>query len=412
MRCVNIDWLEVYCLESVDYFPCNADFYRTQNFEVVERDYGTRQYAEMFTILDKDGHAFVEIRRNPVAAQSGHDDRGIFSEFSTHIRLVNRYCYAENAVTLLSDFLHRFDYTIVRIYRLDICLDFERFDSGDDPFKFMQRYMAGRYSKINQSNLSGHAKDRWESREWNSASWGSPQSMVTTKLYDKTLELKEVKDKPYIRLAWFQSGLVDHPCQLYKVLPDGTTYKPRIWRVEFSIRSSARGWVVVEDSKGTKKRRVVMEHTLGSYATRQQLLHAFANLADHYFHFKKFIEGVRKDRCPDKILFKFNLDHTPYKLDILATDTQKPRSFDQLARKLREYKLLHTQKPVVEACDLLLSQLEDDSLRHDLVYNAKDDASKLLQLLLDRRIRQNPKEPLSQSIETVQALLDLGDTLF
>ena len=44
-------------------------------------------------------------------------------------------------------------------------------------------------------------------------SWGSRSSAVTTKMYNKTLELYDIKlnrfAKPYIREAWFKSGLID-----------------------------------------------------------------------------------------------------------------------------------------------------------------------------------------------------------
>lgn len=412
MRCVNIDWLEVYCMESINNFPCNADFFRAQGLFVRERDYGTRQYTEMFTVLDERDMPFVEIRRNPVASGAGEKNDGIFSPYSCHIRLVNRYCYHDNAIGLLTDFLHRFDYTVQRLFRLDLCLDFERFDQGDDPHRFLQRFMAGRYSKINQGNLSGHAKDLWDGRDWNSCSWGSPQSMVTTKLYNKTLELREAKDKPYIRFAWYQAGLVDDPDTLTRHAEDGTVYNPDIWRVEFSIRSSAKGWVTIEDCNGNKQRRVVMEHNLATYATKLDQLHAFANLAHHYFHFKKFIKGQRKDRCPDKVLFEFNLDHAPYKLDVLAGDAPKPKTIDALAKRLTEYRMAHPTDEIRHACDVLLKQLAKEALTSSLPYDANSSERALLQLLISRRMAQATKEPLTESIKAVQALLSMPDTIF
>ena len=406
-RCINIDWLEVYCLESVTHFPCNADFWRSQGWFVRERDYGTRQYAEMFTLEDREGNPFIEIRRNPVASGAGEKNEGIFSPYSTHIRLVNRYCYHENAVGLLSEFLARYDYDIQRLYRLDLALDFEKFDKGDDPHKFLLRYMAGRFSKINQGNLSGHAKDLWERRDWNSVSWGSPKSMVSTKLYNKTLELREAKDKPYIRLAWMQAGLIDDALKMVKYNPDGTTYYPEIWRVEFSIKSSARGWYTYEDCNGAKQKRLVREHTLATYADRNSQLKAFAFLAHHYFHFKHYVDGERKDRCPDKVLFDFGLQHQVYQLDVLATDEPAPRSIDVLRRKLQEYRIQHPANDIVQACDVLLADLDKRSLASMLPYGAKDDAAKLLQLLLSRRIKQNPKEPMSESLAEVQAMMKI-----
>lgn len=444
-RCVNIDWLEVYCLESVEKYPCNADFFRMQGFLVNERPYGTRQYAEMFTILDKYDKPFIEVRRNPVASGAGEKNEGIFSPYSTHIKLVNRYCYVDNAVDIFAGFLMRYDYNVVRLFRLDLCMDFEKFDSGDDPQKFLARYMAGRYAKINQCNLSGHASDGWDGRQWNSVSWGSPQSMVSTKFYNKTKELLEAKDKPYIRIAWASAGLVDDYNTLEKFRPDGTKYKPVIWRLEFSIRSSAKGWYVREYNDGTKILTEKHEHTLATYSSKLSQLHAFIYLTAHYFQFKKVRKAkqtqwlkdhpsqkltalgmhyafddftplesvsVRKDRCEDKKLFDFSLSHEPYKLIAQGTDTPRPKVCDTLIKRLEEYKMSHADKVQRDAADTIIAQLTRELERSALPYEAKDDINLLLQLLISRRLKQSPKEPMADSVELCEQIVKLKDSLF
>lgn len=412
-RCINIDWLEVYCVEDFDLYPCNADFFRSHSYHVQERDYGTRQYREMFTILDEYQQKFIEIRRNPVAAEDSHST-GIFDPCSCHIRLSNRYCYHPQAVQILIDFLDRFRYTIKHIYRLDICYDFERFDKGDDPAKFLERYLQGRYSKINQGNISAHGKDRWEGRVWNSVSWGAPSSMVGTKMYCKTLELLEAKDKPYIRYAWQCAGLVDNWLTLSKKKADGTEYTPVIWRVEFSIRSKARHWLIIEDNHSRKTKRIAKPHDLLCYVEHKDLLEAFAMLAHHYFYFKKYQEGVRKDRCEDKILFEFNLDHKPYVLDRLMSEAPKDSSVNSLLRKLEEYRLLHTMGDAsqIHACDVLIAAIKQLNIRHDLPDFFDKNEATLLQMLINERIKQNPKEPLQDSIDKLQSFFEIQDNLF
>ena len=101
-RCINLDWVEFYCLESVEEFPCDAEYFRRHGYCVYERDYGTRQYEQMFTVLDEHDLGFVEIRRKPVSGMLADRVRGIFSPYSCHIKLCNRYCYADNAMTRFS----------------------------------------------------------------------------------------------------------------------------------------------------------------------------------------------------------------------------------------------------------------------------------------------------------------------
>ena len=48
----------------------NAEYFRNQGYVVIERDYGTRVYSEMFTIEDEHGQPFIEVRRNPQSGSS------------------------------------------------------------------------------------------------------------------------------------------------------------------------------------------------------------------------------------------------------------------------------------------------------------------------------------------------------
>lgn len=410
-RCINLDWLEVYCTEGREGYPHDANYFINQGITVHQRDYGTRQYKEMFTLLDRNGMAFCEIRRAPVSESSGQCQVGIYNPYSCHIKLSNRYCYHPQAVRIFADFLMQHHFTVERLFRLDLALDFEKFDRGDDPNKVMQRYVAGRYSKINQSNLSAHARDWWDGREWNYLSWGSENSMVSTKFYDKTLELREGKDKPYIRYAWQAAGLIDDYRDCTKIV-NGEKTQPRIYRVEFSIKSSARGWFVVEDNRYEKKRRLVQNHSLGDYETKQQQLHAFANLAEHYFHFKVFEAEKRKDRCKDKILFEFNLNHKPYKLDHLMTETPKRTELDRLLSHLQTYKLLHSTDKNRQAIDLLITDINTLRLRNEQSDYWDKKETLLLQLLINKRIQSMQANPLQDDIELIKHLLNLSDKIF
>lgn len=431
-RCVNLDWLEVYCEESAIGYPHDVDFFLQKGWNVKQREYGTRIYEEMFTLYGTDDMPLLEIRRKPKSSY-GMGGIGILNPYSCHIRLSNRTCYFNNPVDVLNEFLQRYGYGVSRISRLDICLDFERFDYGDLPATFLERYIKKRYSKINQANIASRGRDMWDGRKWNYIAWGSLKSMVGTKFYNKTLELKEKKDKPYIRQAWFASGLVNDAMELTQTDKSGKTYYPEIWRVEFSIKSGTRNWFIVEDWRGRKKKLRSIRHTLEMYRTKQQLLDMFMSLADHYFHFKKVVEKPskamvapalsvvqrtdlekslqRKDRCPDKLLFKLNDVETFYKLDTVATETPKSKDIDRLLARLIEYQS-HTVQPAVwKACEVLIAKLEEDRRLHDLTFPWPESEVLALRMLIARRIK-NPGEPLSVSKEVTEALLSLEQELF
>lgn len=383
MRCVNLDWLEVSCEESPSVFPCNADYYRSQGYYVTEREYGTRVWGEMFTIEDKNGSPWIEVRRNPPSGKS--EFQGL-SEFSCRLRLVNAQCYVTDCVERLRQFMTKHSYIFKRIYRIDIAYDFEFFDYGDQPARFARRYVERTYRKINQCKLHSVAQDSWSDFEWETLAWGSPTSMVSTKMYNKSKELATVsKEKVYIKLAWFNAGLVDDPLNFTKVNSRGETYIPEIWRVEFSIKSKADRWMVIEDMSGKRMKKKAIPHTLSLFDSPDKLWQRFEDLAYHYFHFKiatykenrrgiassalAFVNRagervpVRKDLCPDKKLFKFSKDRNFLHIDNCTPARKPDNELDILKRRLSVYRSSHCDNKVREACTILIDNLESEEMR-------------------------------------------------
>lgn len=360
VRCVNIDWLEIYCQESNNNFPMNAEYFRAHGYFVTERDYGTRIYAEMFTIQDEHGEPFVEVRRNPM---SGSSEFTGLTELSCHLRLVNRACYTNSPIRDIAEFMLKHDYVYQRIFRIDLCYDFTKFDSGDNPEKFIRRYIEKKYSKVNQCKVRVIGNDAWASFDWESVSWGAPTSMVGTKMYNKTKELQATGNrKPWIVQAWFESGLISDPLNL-----------PDVWRIEFSMKSSARNWLVIEDSdaKTTKKRAI--PHTPELFDGRDRMWQRFLDLAHHYFRFKKVAyqrevnsDGernlVRKDACPDKNLFDYSGRNEFYKIDNVSRTTEPAPKDDILMRHLNRYRECHMDMNVRRAIDIVLNSIDREKL--------------------------------------------------
>ena len=402
----------------------DADFFEADGWIVNRRPYGTRVYAEMFTLLEHTTHEpFIEVRRRPLSS--------MLDESACHIRLTNRTCYYDHAALIMDDFLHRYNYTFFRISRIDICLDFELFDSYDSPQRFVQRYLSGRYSRMFTSGIRAIGKDHWDGRAWNSLSWGSPKSMIGTKLYNKTMEIKERTDKPYIRQAWAACGLVDDFQELTKINKKGEIYCPSIWRLEFSIKSSVKRWFVLDVDKNGDPTKRSIHNTLDCYYERNQLLDVFASLTDHYFHFKYVVDkpasGIarntihdtiqvinqertlqRKDRCPDKILFKFDSERgETYKIDHVSTATPKDRHDAALLRKLEEYKLLHPQREIEHACDVLIRDIRMMMMRKSASDPANQQEIALLQTLIALRIKAEDKQSIT--IDDARAMMTIFD---
>lgn len=271
VRCINLDWLEVFCLEPL-HCPHDADYYERQGYQVKRRLYGTPQYREMFTLI-VDGVEFVEVRRAPYSVKK---DGGIFDERATHLRLSNRTCYEDAPIDHLRAFMVAHSYEFTSITRIDIAWDFCRFDNGDEPSEFMRRYMHDEISKVYQSRVSAHGVDTWNERLWNSVKWGSPSSAITTKLYNKTLELKQSGDKPYIRDVWRMAGL---------------DTGQDVWRIEFSLSSQMQ-------TVKARHEGIVQKHSLCTYDSPSRLWRQFLICFNRYFDFrlKEYTEhgGIRR----------------------------------------------------------------------------------------------------------------------
>lgn len=382
-RCVNIDWLEVHAREPLTQ-PHTAEYFRQCGCEVEEREYGTRVYREMFVIMGSDGLPAVEIRRNP--ASSGLN--GIHDPNETHIRIVNRLCYYDDTAEKFENFLENHHYTDIRISRIDICLDFVTFDYGDVPARFLRRYLEHKYAKINQGNICAHGKDGWDGQDFNSVKWGSPTSNVSTKMYNKTMELKDqtgtVFAKPYIRQAWLLCGFID---DMQHVTKNGK--EVQVWRVEFSIKSPKHNWVVIE-LNGKKRNKYSLRNTLEVYRGRDKLLTMFASLSRHYFKFKKFKKGVRKDRCEDKKLFDFSGEQITYKLskenEVCGNGDKTVKRFQRLLQLLQEYDMSHFSEEQKHAVSTIIQAIKDETINADLKHpwNAQERA--IIRALCVRRM--------------------------
>lgn len=362
-RCVNLDWLEVYVLEDNLKYPCNADFFRREGYFVTERAFGTRQYKEMFTLQDQYGEPFIEVRRNPFSGES--DFKGL-NERSSHIRFVNRYCYFENAVRIMAEFLIRHDYEFQRIYRIDVAYDFRAFDFGDNPERFIRRYVEKKFSKVNQTKVRVFGEDGWSTIKWESVSWGSRTSMVNTKMYNKTKELAASGfNKPWIIQQWFDNELIDR----FTDLPD-------VWRIEFSMHSSVKNWLRIEDSDAKHESTKMIPHTLELFDGRDRLWQRFQDLAHHYFRFKyvEYNQEVnsdgsrdlkRKDLCRDKRLFNWDKEHVFLKVDNVTRESQPSTENERLRKAIIRYRGRSLDMNVRNSCDILIKALEDSVIsRH------------------------------------------------
>lgn len=151
------------------------------------------------------------------------------------IKVSNHFLYSSEWPRVLPSIFKAIGFQFLRLTRVDICGDFEYFANGRLPLRFVQDYLskpkASRPSFIRKASNKFRAFGvrKTSGVLFETLSWGTRDSAVQVNLYNKTIELAEKTDKPWIREKWREAGLpADFESSRY------------VWRVEFSINCSAK----------------------------------------------------------------------------------------------------------------------------------------------------------------------------
>ena len=419
VKCVNLDWLEVYCIEPID-MP--AQYFQNLGWQVNVREYGTPLYQEMFTLLTEHGKPFIEIRRNPYSLK---ENGGIFEHGSCHIRLSNRTLYQYSPIQILQGFLDKYNYQLKGITRIDIACDQLVFDNGMDPQKLITDYMAGSILKNRNSRINVHGTEKADGRNWNSIKWGSASSPLSTKIYDKTLELKEASDKLYIKDAWVRAGLCDlqKVVYTYKDKKTGTEEKRskmvivkagtkteeertideveevKIWRVEFSIKSEARNWITIDNQH-------TLSISLTKFQSRERCLLMFLLLSKWCMNFVKaeYNESgnlIRKDRSTIiKLYSEKNLEKTfkPHRVTEQEDPTRTQKIIYNRLVRMSHDKSGNVPDEVKEMCLKLVDYLAN---RHGNYYLTDEEKKRIDKV---RGIAQEYADLELTAIDTFESL--------
>lgn len=287
---INIDWFEVFTYEPKECY--DKTFYEQLGYTVVERDYGTRVFRQVLTLFLNDGTPWLEIRRDPASKKS---QGGVLLDNACSIRLVNRACYDWFPIKDLYDFLANLGFSYGKnelccVSRADLALDF-RYDAlcinGEsiECGEFIRRFMAGEWWKIGAAKVQAWGEEFTDGMHYHAIKFGSPSSMVNTKLYNKTHEMAEVKIKPYIVESWVNAGLLENE-------EDQTP----IWRLEFSIHGGADKWV----SEGVlpAEDKFYQANNISAWVDTSNYVKFMRGLISHYFRFATKTQGYSKYRSP------------------------------------------------------------------------------------------------------------------
>ncbi|NMD01067.1 MAG: replication initiation factor domain-containing protein [Bacteroidales bacterium] len=245
---VLIDWLQVY--------GKNCEF-KSPVFEYKNKDYGAKHFeiiTQVFYLKEK----ICEVAHKPRAS--------ILKPESVLIKFENSLLYKPELPYVINLLFSSLKFEPQHITRLDLCVDFPTFKNKLKPNKFINKFLQNKILKIGRGTfkLVGTQK---RINQYEYLRFGSNISDVSAYLYNKSKELNEVKNKPYIRSLWYwQKSELD------------SWINTDVWRLEFSIKNHKLNYYYPETGEYIP---LNLESVL-KYESREFI---YKCLMNHYFYF-------------------------------------------------------------------------------------------------------------------------------
>ena len=281
--CFSIDWLQLHC-KVMDKTMLDGETSKNEVYQIVKKDIKHNVFGQHREIKVFDGVEWVVCAVISFAPLSN-----ILPEDSLHIKIINRFLYQSDLNKLVFSLLNELKLRFKSISRLDVSADFEKFHFISVP-TFIKKVINKGYLKRHSTSFHLDGK-LTRSMPIHYIRFGSKESDVQFYIYNKSKELRDKTDKPYIKERWEQCGL---------------SYKSRdIWRCEFVLHPSKFGTIDTTDGTYdfTDLKVLYPEHLVKLYAT----------LFNQYCVFVHNDGQQRKDRMKKVELLKFEGVEMVYK---------------------------------------------------------------------------------------------------
>lgn len=207
---ISIDWLTVNCIRKKD-LPIKNSI----SLEFVKWNKGTSFFREVYEVYNYK-KSIATIFLNP-------PEKSVLNQDSLQIKLTNNLLYQHEAINTLKNLIRHLNAEYKNVSRIDLCMDFKKFDSGHTPNQFISSFINKRIVKLNSKffKIVGYNNNH---AEINGLAFGKRSSDVYIQLYNKSSEIRDSSGKTYVIKAWEANGM--------ETITD--TY-----RLEFALRNDA-----------------------------------------------------------------------------------------------------------------------------------------------------------------------------
>lgn len=256
---ISCDWLEVFCYRTVDLIPRTYLSASGKIYTLDDTCTSSKVFRNIFTIK-LDGMEYGTLCLNPSSP--------IIKQTACTLKLHNRLLYCQQFIKILDDMLNAFFLEYKGITRIDLCLDCNKLADGTSVPQFLHDLLfspvhtAGHvYRKGSKKMSVDCSRTPTSGCNITAIRWGSRASNVCCYIYNKSLEMAEVKIKPWIVSAWEANGLHHSIYDKWNKLSDrqrknniknGTTstyIEESVWRWEISIKSEGEDLLNMTDGE-------------------------------------------------------------------------------------------------------------------------------------------------------------------
>ena len=199
----NLDWLQVFCLG--DALTTNVVTLKNLKYKAKDTGKETMQFQKLYYIY-RNGFKVAEIQQEPRTR--------VINKRATIVKIDNQILYTTLYTEILYEILEAYTLDYKGITRIDVCLDCQTLYNDKDVQEFLrqcvglQENQKGYIYNVRRTHCDFHTSRTANfGCRINSVKWGSPISRISCYCYDKTLELAEKKDKPWIRQVWERNGI-------------------------------------------------------------------------------------------------------------------------------------------------------------------------------------------------------------
>ena len=265
--------------------------------------YSTRVFKSVY-ILKAFTEDIATIACNPLSPVIPYD---------THlIKFHNKLLYSTDLEQRVEYILNFLNLTFKGLSRLDLAHDFNKFANNLLPQNLINRFLTKKWLHVGKQSFKVYGKGG-VNQSFETLRFGKNDSELSVYLYNKSIELSEVKDKPWIREFWQRNGV---------------SQSNDVWRLEVSLKGNRLHYV--DELSGN------IERLFLSNIFDQLFLHQlYFSLVDKYFKFVRPETNRNISRMKQVNLF----DECYNKFDFIKLNDKKEsdRSIKIFIKKLEEF---------------------------------------------------------------------------